>query len=60
MKVPRYNGTDFNNWRINMEMFLEAAKVWDIVSGEIPEPIITADGTILIGRSLCNQRKLDL
>ena len=35
-----------------MEMFLEAAEVWDLVSGEIPEPIITADGTILIGRSL--------
>ena len=52
MKVPRYNGTDFNNWRINMEMFLEAAEVWDLVSGDVPEPVILADGTILIGRSL--------
>ena len=52
MKVPKYNGADFNNWRINMEMFLEAAEVWDLVSGELPEPIVTEDGTVLIGRSL--------
>ena len=52
MKVPRFTGSDFNNWRINMELFLEAAEVWDLVCGEEPEPIVTNGGIILIGKSL--------
>jgi hypothetical protein len=52
MKVPRFTGSDFNNWRINMEMFLEAAEVWDLVCGEEPEPIVTNGGIVLMGKSL--------
>ena len=51
MKVPRFTGSDFNNWRINMEMFLEAAEVWDLVCGEEPEPIVTNGGIVLMGKS---------
>ena len=52
MKVPRFTGSDFNNWRINMEMFLEAAEVWDLVCGDEPEPIVTNGGIVLMGKSL--------
>ena len=50
MKVPRFTGVDINNWRINMEMFLEAAEVWDLVSGALPEPIVASDGTVFYGK----------
>ena len=35
-----------------MEMFLEAAEVWDLVCGDEPEPIVTNGGIVLMGKSL--------
>ena len=51
MKVPRFTGSDFNIWRMNMEMFLEAAEVCDLVCGEEPEPIVSNGGIVLMGKS---------
>ena len=51
MKVPHFTGSDFKNWCINMEMFLEAAEVWDLVCGEESELIVTHGGIDLMGKS---------
>jgi len=32
MKIPRFNGSDFNMWRIQMELFMEVSGVWDLVN----------------------------
>lgn len=40
MKIPRFNGSDFNMWRIQMELFMEAAGVWDLVNGTLVGPCV--------------------
>ena len=51
MKLPKFDGSDYNNWRVNMELFFEASDVWTIVSGEVLCPTVGDDGTIFVGKN---------
>ena len=41
--IEKLNGTNYQVWKLRMELYLKQMQLWDIISGDEPQPVIPSE-----------------